>query len=220
MDRKHLIMVEHSKINATSKTPSTGLSLEKLRAGDRLEFSRMVDAYSSRLYRLALKMLGNQQDAEDVLQETFLKAFRHLSGFDGRSSVSTWLYRIAANEALMLMRKKRLPTFSLDEPLEGEEGETEPLQIVDWCCIPEHELMNEEARQQLDKAVQKLPPNLRMAFLLRDIEDLSTQEAAEVLGLSENALKTRLSRARLRLREELTAYYGERLEKNKYGTSS
>lgn len=203
-----------------SNITSAGLSLDKLRAGDRLEFSRMVDAFSSRLYRLALKMLGNQQDAEDVLQETFIKAFRHLSGFDGRSSISTWLYRIAANEALMLMRKKRLETISLDEPLEGEEGESEPLQIVDWCCIPEHELMNEEARQQLDKAVQNLPLNLRMAFLLRDIEDLSTQEAADVLGLSENALKTRLSRARLRLREELTVYYGERLEKKNYGTST
>lgn len=205
---------------AANNVTSAGLSLDKLRAGDRFEFSRMVEAYSSRLYRLALKMLGNQEDAEDVLQETFIKAFRHLSGFDGRSSISTWLYRIAANEALMLMRKKRVPTISLDEPLEGEEGESEPLQIVDWRCIPEQELMNEEARQQLDKAVQNLPPNLRMAFLLRDIEDLSTQEAADVLGLSENALKTRLSRARLRLREELTAYYGERLEKKNYGTSS
>lgn len=212
--------MEHSKINSPSDIISQGLSLEKLRSGDRLEFSHMVDAYSSRLYRLALKMLGNQQDAEDVLQETFLKAFRHLSGFDGRSSISTWLYRIAVNEALMMMRKKQLPTISLDEPVEGEEGETEPLQIVDWCCIPEHELMSSEARLQLDQAVQKLPPNLRMAFILRDIEDLSTQEAADVLGLSENALKTRLSRARLRLREELTAYYGERLEKKDYGTSS
>jgi len=212
--------MEPSKMIAATNITSAGLSLEKLRAGDRLEFSRMVEAYSSRLYRLALKMLGNQQDAEDVLQETFIKAFRHLSGFDGRSSISTWLYRIAANEALMLMRKKHLPTISLDEPLEGDKGESEPLQIVDWCCIPEHELMNEEARQQLDKAVQNLPPNLRMAFLLRDIEDLSTQEAADVLGLSENALKTRLSRARLRLREELTTYYGERSEKKNYGTSS
>lgn len=212
--------MEHSKINSASDIASEGLSLEKLRAGDRLEFSRMVETYSTRLYRLALKMLGNQQDAEDVLQETFLKAFRHLSGFDGRSRISTWLYRIASNEALMMMRKKHPTTISLDEPIEGDEGETEPLQIVDWCCIPEHELMNDEARIQLDKAVQKLPPNLRMAFILRDIEDLSTQEAAEVLGLSENALKTRLSRARLRLREELTVYYGERLENKNYGTSS
>lgn len=212
--------MEHSKINSTSDVTSAGLSLEKLRLGDRLEFSRMVEAYSSRLYRLALKMLGDQQDAEDVLQETFIKAFRYLSRFDGRSSISTWLYRIAVNEALMLMRKKRLPAISLDESVEGEEGEAEPLQVVDWCCIPEHELMNEEARRELDKAVQKLPPNLRTAFILRDIEDLSTQEAADVLGLTENALKTRLSRARLRLREELTAYYGERLEKKDYDTSS
>jgi len=209
--------MEHSQTIKSAQLKSDPLSIEHLRAGDRLEFSRLVDAYSSSLYRLALKILGNEQDAEDILQDTFIKAFRHLPGFDGRSSVSTWLYRIATNEALMLLRRKRKESVSLDEQVEGEEGEIEPLQIIDWCCMPEHELMNEEARQQLDKALQKLPMSLRMVFLLRDIEDISTREAAEILEISEGALKTRLSRARLRLREELTSYYSERWEKN-YGT--
>jgi RNA polymerase sigma-70 factor (ECF subfamily) len=188
---------------------SEAFSLEALHSGDRTEFARLVDAYSGVIYRLALRMLENQQDAEDVLQETFIKAYRHLPGFDGRSSLSTWLYRIATNEALMLLRRHKTPLLSLDGPLAGDEQE--PVQIVDWCCIPEDELMSSESRQHLDKAVEKLPHSLRVVFLLRDMEGLSTQETGEVLNLSETAVKTRLSRARLRLREELSGYFGERI---------
>jgi RNA polymerase sigma-70 factor, ECF subfamily len=186
-------------------------SLDALRSGDRVEFARLVETYSGVIYRLAIKMLGNPQDAEDVLQETFIKAFRGLSGFDGRARLSTWLYRIAANEALMLIRRRKVDFLSLDEPVETEEGEAEPVQIVDWCCLPEAELMSAEARIFLDRAVDTLTPALRMVFLLRDIEGLSTQETSEVLNLSEAAVKTRLSRARLHLREVLTGYYGERM---------
>lgn len=194
------------------KPTGEALSLEALRKGDRAEFSKLVELYSPRLYRLGLKMLNNPQDAEDILQETFLKAFRALSKFDGRSSLSTWLYRIATNEALMILRKKSPEMISIEEP-GGEEDDLdqEPLQIVDWCCIPETELLNGEALSQLDRAINALPANLRVAFILRDIENLSTQEAAEVLGVSETALKTRLSRARLRLRQELSTYYAERM---------
>lgn len=192
-------------------------SLGALRAGDRAEFARLVEAYSGTIYRLALKMLGNTQDAEDILQETFIKAFRHLDSFDGRSSLSTWLYRIATNEALMQLRRRRPDLLSIEEPVETEDEEQDPLEIVDWCCIPEEELMSAEGREVLDRAVDKLPHNLRVAFLLRDIEGLSTQETAEVLNLSETAVKTRLSRARLRLREELSSYYAERLEGQGYG---
>jgi RNA polymerase sigma-70 factor (ECF subfamily) len=188
-------------------------SLEALRAGDRVEFAHMVEAYSGQIYRLALKMLNNPQDAEDILQETFIKAFRGLKGFDGRSSLSTWLYRIATNEALMHLRKKRPDTISIDEPLETEEGEQEPRQIVDWCCLPEEELMTAESRAYLDKAIDALPQSLKVVFLLRDIEGLTTQEVIEVLNLSETAVKTRLSRARLRLREELSSYYADHLER-------
>jgi RNA polymerase sigma-70 factor (ECF subfamily) len=161
-------------------------------------------------------MLDNPQDAEDILQETFLKAYRHLGSFDGRSKLSTWLYRIAANEALMHIRKRRPDSISIDEPVEAGEGEPEPLQIVDWCCLPEEELMSSEGRANLDEAVEGLPHSLRVVFLLRDIEGLSTRETAEVLELSETAVKTRLSRARLRLREALSAYYTELLERQSY----
>jgi RNA polymerase sigma-70 factor (ECF subfamily) len=195
----------------TNLIQSEGFSLEALRAGDRAEFSRLVDASYANIYRLAMKMLGNQQDAEDVLQETFLKAFRHLNSFDGRSKLSTWLFRIATNEALMVLRRQRPDIFSIDEPVETEEGELEPIQIVDWCCLPEKELMSKEARRKLDQAIERLPHNLRVVFLLRDIENLSTLETAEVLGLSETAVKTRLSRARMRLREDLSVYFGGRL---------
>lgn len=190
----------------------TSFSLEALRDEDRAEFARLVEAYSPLIYRLGVKMLGDEQDAEDMLQETFIKAYRHIATFDGRSSPSTWLYRIATNEALMVLRRKRPETVSFDEPLSGEVEPQEPLQIVDWCCMPEEELVSAEGRAQLDRAIETLPASLRVVFLLRDIEGLSTRETAEVLSLSEMAVKTRLSRARLRLRGELTAYYGKRME--------
>lgn len=192
-------------------------SLEALREGDRVEFSRLVDAYSPNIYRLALKIIGNTQDAEDILQETFFKAYKHLKNFDGRSKVSTWLFRIATNEALMLIRRRKLDTISIDEPWESADEDQEPLQIVDWCCLPESELMSGEVREQLDKAVDSLTHSLRVVFLLRDIENLTTAETAEVLGLTETAVKTRLSRARLRLRQELTKYMSERMERQLHG---
>jgi len=187
------------------------VSLEALQQGDRGEFARLVEQYSPMIYRLGSKMLDNPQDVEDMLQETFIKAYRHLGDFDGRSSLSTWLYRIATNEALMALRRKRPDTISFDEPQADETEPQEPLQIVDWCCMPEQELMSAEGRAYLDKAVEGLPTSLRVVFLLRDIEGLSTRETAEVLNLSEMAVKTRLSRARLQLRETLSTYYGERL---------
>lgn len=186
-------------------------SLEALQAGDRAEFARVVDAYYTIIYRLALKILGNSQDAEDVLQETFIKAYRHISGFNGHSKLSTWLYRIATNEALMLIRRQKPGFVSIDEPMEDLDADQEPLQIEDWCCLPEKELLSSEARIYLDKAIDKLPASLRVVFVLRDIQGLSTLESAEVLDLSETAVKTRLSRARLRLREDLTGYYGEHI---------
>ena len=197
-------------VDYENKVLAEGFSLEKLQAGDPEEFSHLVDAYSSKIYRLAIKMLNHQQDAEDVLQETFLKAYRGLKSFDGRSKLSTWLFRIATNEALMVLRRKHLNVISIDEPVETEEGEQEPVQIVDWCCLPENELLSDESRERLDKAVQRLPESLRVVFLLRDINDMSTHETGEILGLSDTAVKTRLSRARLRLREDLSSYFGDR----------
>ncbi len=188
------------------------ISIEALRAGDRLEFARLVDAASGRIYRLSLKMLGNALDAEDVLQNTFLKAFQHLNEFEGRSSLSTWLYRIAANEALMLLRKRRPEVPIADEgPQDDLAQDYPPAQLPDWGSLPEEILLSSEARLNLDRAIQRLPETLRIVFVLRDIEGLSIQETMEALGLSESAVKTRLLRARLHLRTDLSAYYGERL---------
>jgi RNA polymerase sigma-70 factor (ECF subfamily) len=186
-------------------------SLEALRRGDRAEFARLVDTYYELIYRLAQRMLENGQDAEDVLQETFIKAFNHLKDFDGRSSVSTWLYRIATNEALMLIRRRKPESLSIEEPADDEGYGQEPMQIVDFCCLPEETYMSDEVKTQLDAAINKLPPTLRVVFILRDIQGLSTRETGQVLELSEMAVKTRLSRARLRLREELSAYFGEHM---------
>jgi RNA polymerase sigma-70 factor, ECF subfamily len=190
------------------------ISVEALRSGDRGEFARLVDTHSGPLYRLALKMLGNPPDAEDVLQNTFLKAFQHIGEFEGRSSLSTWLYRIASNEALMLLRKQR-PKITLADttPEDEENSDYEPAQFTDWCCLPEEEFLSSESRAALDRAVQHLPETLRIVFILRDIEGLSIQETSQALSLSETAVKTRLLRARLRLRDDLSSYYGERLNK-------
>lgn len=195
----------------SENTQPPALSLEALRAGDRAEFARLVETYSRQVYRLGLKILNDPQDAEDVLQETFLKAYKALPSFEGRSSLSTWLYRIAVNEALMMVRKRKPEVLSIDQDQESEEGDLEPVQIVDWCCLPERELLNSESRSFLDAAIQRLSENLRVVFILRDIEGLSIKETADALNLTETAVKTRLLRARLALREQLTSYYGERL---------
>ena len=195
---------------SSSKRKQEQFSLEALRSGDRVEFARLLDAYSNQIYRLGLKMLSNSQDAEDILQETFIKAYNHLDRFDGRSSLSTWLYRIATNEALMLIRRRKKVEVSIDEPLQSMESQPGPIEIVDFCCLPERELLSAEARHYLDQAVTELPSSLRVVFVLRDIEGLSTRETAEVLELSETAVKTRLSRARLRLRQLLSIYFGDR----------
>ena len=192
----------------------TEFSIEALRSGDRREFARLVDTYSGPLHRLALKMLGDEPDAEDVLQNTFLKAFQHIHEFEGRSKLSTWLYRIASNEALMMLRKRRPEIPFTDTVHEEDDGQlSDPVQFTDWCCLPEDELLSSESRTALDRAVQRLPETLRIVFVLRDIEALSIQETSQALGLSETAVKTRLLRARLHLREELSSYFGERLTK-------
>jgi RNA polymerase sigma-70 factor (ECF subfamily) len=192
------------------------ISVEALRRGDRAEFARLVEAYSGPIHRLALKMLGQTQDAEDVLQNTFLKAFQHIRGFEGRSSLSTWLYRIAANEALMLIRRQRPETPLADLRPDADDNEDfAPANLSDWCCLPEQELLTSESRSHLDAAIRRLPEKLRIVFLLRDIEGLSIAETGQALDLSETAVKTRLLRARLRLREDLSAYYGERLGERK-----
>jgi RNA polymerase sigma-70 factor, ECF subfamily len=190
---------------------SPEISLESLQAGDRAEFARLVDTYSTQIYRLALKMLADEQDAEDVLQNTFMKALQAIKNFEGRSSLSTWLYRIAVNEALMSLRRQK-PTISVAMDYEDDEDEIQhPTQFTDWCCLPEEDLLSAESKKHLDLAIRRLPEKLRIVFILRDIEGLSIRETGEALDLTETAVKTRLLRARLNLREQLSSYYGERL---------
>ena len=191
------------------KTMQTEISLEALIAGDRAEFARVVDLYSNPIYRLGLRMLGNSQDAEDVLQNTFINALTHLQTFEGRSSFSTWLYRIAANEALMLLRKKKPEVNLEDAEANGNTEDLKPIQFVDWSALPEDELLSGEGKKVLNQSIQRLPEPMRIVFLLRDIEGLSIKETADALNLTETNVKTRLLRARMFLREQLSTYYGE-----------
>jgi RNA polymerase sigma-70 factor, ECF subfamily len=198
-----------------NRTMQPEISIEALIDGDRAEYARLVDMYSGSIYHLGLKMLGNPQDAEDVLQNTFLNALMHLSTFERRSSVATWLYRIAANEALMLIRKKK-PEVSLESSENASEKvaveDLKPTQFADWSALPEDELLSNEGKKILDSMIQILPESLRIIFILRDIEGLSIRETADALDLTETNVKTRLLRARLFLRERLSAYYTERLQ--------
>jgi RNA polymerase sigma-70 factor, ECF subfamily len=185
----------------------TDVDLKALKQKDKREFAKLVEVHSDKIYRLALKMLGNAQDAEDILQETFIKAYNHIDGFEGRSKITTWLYRIAVNESLMLLRKRKGVLIDIDAGIETDDGEVMPRQIVDWCCLPEKELLSSETRKTINQAIETLSDANRAAFLLRDVEGLSTREASEVLDISESALKVRVLRARMALQEELTEYF-------------
>jgi len=196
--------------------PSTinPIDLKALQRRDKHAYAQFVDQESDRIYRLALKMVGNIQDAEDILQETFIKAYNNIAGFEGRSKLSTWLYRIAVNESLMLLRKRTDHITHIDAGTEVDQGENLPRQIIDWCCLPEKELMSKQTRAYIAEAVQTLSDSNRAAFLLRDVEGLSTREAAEALDISKSALKVRLMRARMQLREVLTDFFTDRMAKD------
>lgn len=185
--------------------------IDRLVAGDRRGFGELVERTSPKIFALGLRMLGNEQDAEDMLQETYLKAFKALPNFEKRSSISTWLFRIAANEALMLLRKRKSGA-SLVEVEKDDEQDDSALEIVDWCCLPEQELVSTETREKLNEAAENLSPALRMVFQLRDVDGFSITETAEILDISEDAVKTRLVRARMKLREYLSVYFKERME--------
>ena len=170
-------------------------------------FTELVNRYEGNIYRLARHITQNPEDAEDVLQETFLKAYEHLADFQGNSKFYTWLVRIAVNQALMKLRKRKTDaSVSLDDPYDtGEESLVREIAV--WEPNPEQTYSQEEIRAILEKAVDSLPPTFRAVFALRDIEELSTEETAAVLNLSIPAVKSRLLRARLRLREKLTRYF-------------
>src|SRR5439155_5130474 len=177
-------------------------------AGDAAAFSTLVEQYDRYIYRLALNITGNKEDAEDVLQESLLKAYTKLGQFQGGSRFYTWLVRIAVNEALMRLRKRSpQKEVSLDEPVEGNERSLMPREIEDWADNPEEQYAKVELNKILDDTIAKLEPNFRTVFVLRDVENLSTEETAQILGLSVPAVKSRLLRARLKARELLSEYF-------------
>jgi RNA polymerase sigma-70 factor (ECF subfamily) len=170
-------------------------------------FTALVNRYEGNIFRLARHITQNPEDAEDVLQETFLKAYEHLEDFQGNSKFYTWLVRIAVNQSLMKLRKRKSDaSVSLDDPYDTGE-ETVTREIAVWDPNPELTYSREEIRGILEKAIDSLPPTFRAVFALRDIEGLSTEETATALNLSIPAVKSRLLRARLRLREKLTRVF-------------
>jgi RNA polymerase sigma-70 factor (ECF subfamily) len=166
-----------------------------------------VNRHEKKIYRLGLNLTGNPEDAEDVLQEAFLKAFLHLPDFREDSRFYTWLVRIAVNEGLMKLRKRRSDKTVPIEDSVDEEGDVMPREFADWKPNPEELYAQAEIEDILRNAAQTLSPGFRTVFLLRDVEGLSTQETADVMGISEGAVKARLFRARLQLREELSKVF-------------
>jgi len=183
--------------------------VQKVKEGDYQAFEALVNRYEGKVYRLAMRMLRNQEDAEDALQESFLQVYRGLKGFEGRSAFSTWLFRLATNVCLMKIRQKETEPaqlLPLEEYLPQHEEGVHP-QIQDWPEKPEEVLLNKESREKMLEALEKLPADYRAVFILRDIEGFSNAEAGEALGISVAAVKSRLHRARLTLRGMLAGYF-------------
>ena len=177
------------------------------RKGDTASFSVLLRRYEGKIFRLALNITQNREDAEDVLQEAFLKAYEHLDQFQGNSRFYTWIVRIAVNQALMKLRKRRSDrAVSPDEQIDTGE-DTVVREIAAWDPDPEQQYSQEELHRILTSAVDDLAPIYRTVFTLRDVDGLSTEETAEVLDLTVPAVKSRLLRARLQLRDKLTRFF-------------
>lgn len=194
--------------NKAGEDVSSELALvQAAKKGDLEAFSGLVKRYDRNIFRIAQHITHNEEDAQDVVQEAFLKAYQNLDQFQGNSKFYTWLVRIAVNEALMKLRRRRSDkTVSLDEDVVTEEGAM-PREVADWSPNPEQLYGQSELGDILKKTIQGLPPGFRTVFVLRDVEGLSTEETAEMLGLSIPAVKSRLLRARLQLRERLAKYF-------------
>ncbi|HKS81778.1 MAG TPA: sigma-70 family RNA polymerase sigma factor [Candidatus Acidoferrales bacterium] len=175
-------------------------------AGDVSAFEELVGRYERKIFRLTQNITQNREDAEDSMQEAFLKAYEHLGEFEGNSRFYTWLVRIAVNQALMKLRKRRPNVVSLDEEIDTGE-ETVPRDVQDWGPSPADRYAQSELSGILSSAISDLDPSFRVVFQLRDIEELSTEETAEALSLSVPAVKSRLLRARLKLRQKLDRYF-------------
>jgi RNA polymerase sigma-70 factor (ECF subfamily) len=187
----------------------------RARARDVAAFEALIDRHEEKIYRLAMRFVRNETDAREILQETFLSAWRNLDSFQGKSQFASWLYRVAVNAALMMLRsQKRHPQVAVEDVAEetlGEAAQTSPASLGfggdDWSKRPDEQFQSEELRQQIQTAVDGLPESQRAVFLLRDVDGLSTEETGELLGLTVPTVKTRLHRARLALRAAITRYF-------------
>jgi RNA polymerase sigma-70 factor, ECF subfamily len=181
--------------------------VERARTGDESAFTELVNRYDRKVFRIARQITQSDEDAEDVLQEAFLKAYTNLHRFEGQSKFYTWIVRIAVNEALMKLRKRKSDrSVSLDQELDTGE-DTLVREVAVWEGNPEQQYGQDELKAILDNAVADLKESFRTVFVLRDIEGLSTEETAAALDISEAAVKSRLLRARLALRERLTSLF-------------
>ena len=204
----------HPTLSATDPKPlaskvvrsDEGALVSAAKAGDVSAFEELVNRYETKIFRLGMNITQNREDAEDVMQDAFLKSYQNLNRFQGDSRFYTWLVRIAINEALMKLRKRRPNQFSLDEPVAGE-GEPVFHELKDWGPSPEQRFAQTELNEILSRVIGELEPIYRVVFLLRDVEEISTEETAQILGISVAAVKSRLLRARLQLREKLDKYF-------------
>jgi RNA polymerase sigma-70 factor (ECF subfamily) len=193
--------------NVTDAASQELALVQAAKSGDIAAFDELVRRYERNVFRIAQHITQNREDAEDVVQDAFLKAYQNLNLFQGNSKFYTWLVRIAVNEALMkLRRRKSSKTVSMDQEVETEEG-TMPREVADWSPNPEQLYNQSELKDILGRTIQGLPASFRTVFVLRDVEGLSTEETAEMLDLSVPAVKSRLLRARLQLRERLNKYF-------------
>ena len=197
--------------NKVVEPPSEeSLLVEAARAGDMGAFESLVRRYDRNVFRIAQHITQNREDAEDVVQDAFLKAYGNLAQFQEQSKFYTWLVRIAVNEALMRLRRRRPERMvSLDEEVKTEDDSL-PREVADWSPNPEQMYNQAELRDILTRTIQGLPPGFRTVFVLRDVEGLSTEETAQALDLSIPAVKSRLLRARLQLRDRLSRYFQKR----------
>ena len=177
------------------------------KAGDTTAFEELVNRYERKIFRLGMNITQNREDAEDVMQDAFLKSYQNLDRFQGDSRFYTWLVRIAVNEALMKLRKRRPNQVSLDEPLTDDGDDSVFREIEDWGPSPEKRFAQTELNEILNSVIAELDPIFRVVFLLRDVEGLSTEETGQILGISAAAVKSRLLRARLKLRQKLNKYF-------------
>lgn len=181
--------------------------LERAREGDFDAFEELVNITEGKIYNHLLRVVGNPEDAKELLQETYLSAYKNFKSFKGDSAFSTWVYRIATNHALMRLRKKSPETVGLDDIPVPTHEELKKRTITDWAIDPKEAILRKETRHMLNVAIQALPPTYRAVVVLRDVNDMSTAETARILDISEGAVKTRLHRARLHLREALSPYF-------------